>query len=361
LWLPCGCSKPGSRDAASAARLSSAIFSHVEIIGTRGTGAGEFNKPRSLAVDANDNVYVVDMTGRVQKFSPEGKFLLSWQMPQTDLGKPKGMCRDRDGNIVVLEPHYQRVSHFTPEGRLVARWGVHGTNVGELTLPRAVAVDTKGSVLVSEYTLVDRVQKFSAYGRKCLDTWGTPGVAPGEFNRAEGIAVDANDRIYVADSCNHRIQIFSTGGKLQRLYGKPGSGAGDLSYPYDVVVDAEGRQFVCEFGNSRIQVFDANDRSLEIIGKAGSAPGEFGNPWSIALDSHGNLYVADSQNHRVQKLVRKSSGRRTAASRKTPDNAPTAPAPVLAPGSDAAGVALPARMAARLRRWSGSSGACSHA
>jgi hypothetical protein len=71
--------------------------------------------------------------------------------------------------------------------------------------------------------------------------------------------------------------------------------------------------------------------------------------------------VADSQNHRVQKLVRKSSGRRTAASRKTPDNAPTAPAPVLAPGSDAAGVALPARMAARLRRWSGSSGACSHA
>jgi hypothetical protein len=187
LWLPCGCSKPGSRDAASAARLSSAIFSHVEIIGTRGTGAGEFNKPRSLAVDANDNVYVVDMTGRVQKFSPEGKFLLSWQMPQTDLGKPKGMCRDRDGNIVVLEPHYQRVNHFTTEGRLVARWGVHGTNVGELTLPRAVAVDTKGSVLVSEYTLVDRVQKFSAYGRKCLDTWGTPGVAPGEFNRGRSL------------------------------------------------------------------------------------------------------------------------------------------------------------------------------
>src|SRR5256885_12184355 len=45
-------------------------------------------RSRSVAVDREDNVYAVDMTGRVQKFSPDGKFLLSWQMPQTDKGKP---------------------------------------------------------------------------------------------------------------------------------------------------------------------------------------------------------------------------------------------------------------------------------
>ena len=59
---------------------------------------------KGLDIDV-DNLYVVDMTGRVQKFSSNGLFLLSWQMPQTDKGKPKGMSRDREGHIVVLEPH----------------------------------------------------------------------------------------------------------------------------------------------------------------------------------------------------------------------------------------------------------------
>jgi DNA-binding beta-propeller fold protein YncE len=111
----------------------------------------------------------------------------------------------------------------------------------------------------------------------------------------------------VADSCNHRIQVFSEEGKWLRSYGHPGAAPAQLSYPYDVRVDRDGYQFVCEFGNSRIQIFDAQDRAIEIIGRAGTVPGEFGYPWGAALDSAGNLYVADSQNHRVQKLIRKQS------------------------------------------------------
>ncbi|HEU0039625.1 MAG TPA: NHL repeat-containing protein, partial [Verrucomicrobiae bacterium] len=140
---------------------------------------------------------------------------------------------------------------------------------------------------------------------KLLAVIGRAGTGPGEFNRPEGICVDAQDRLYVADSCNHRIQIFSSDGKFIRQYGRPGSGWGELSYPYDIAVDADGNQFVCEFGNSRIQVFDANCQPIEIIGGPGAAPGRFANPWGVALDSRGNLYVADSQNHRVQKLVRR--------------------------------------------------------
>lgn len=296
-----GCSQNNAREQV----IESKIFSRVQIIGSRGVGVGEFNKPRSLSLDRQDNLYVVDMTGRVQKFSPEGKFLLSWQMPQTTLGKPKGMSCDKDGNVVVLEPHYQRVNHFSPAGKLVAQWGVHGTNAGQLTLPRSVAVDSHGDIFVSEYTVVDRVQEFSPDGKKLLNIFGQPGMGRGEFNRAEGMGIDAADRLYVADSCNHRIQVFSPEGKWLREYGKAGSSVGELSYPYDIRVDEAGRQYVCEFGNSRIQIFDANDRPLEILGGAGGAPGQFSNPWSIALDSKGNLYVADSQNHRVQKFLRK--------------------------------------------------------
>src|SRR5437667_12568228 len=85
------------------APIESQLFDRVQIIGSRGVGVGQLNKPRSVAVDSQDNLYVVDMTGRVQKFSPDGSFLLSWQMPQTELGKPKGMCRDHLGNIVVAQ------------------------------------------------------------------------------------------------------------------------------------------------------------------------------------------------------------------------------------------------------------------
>lgn len=290
----------------TSAPLAGRFFERVEIVGTRGTGPGQFNKPRSVAVDRADNLYVVDLTGRVQKFSPRGQWLTSWRLPETDLGKPKGMCRDQAGNIVVVEPHYQRVNHFSPEGKLVEQWGTPGRPAGKLTLPRSVAVNSRGDIFVSEYTTVDRVQGFSARGRKPILCFGAPGTADGEFNRAEGICIGPGDRIYVADSCNHRLQIFSPEGRWLRTYGRPGSGLGELSYPYDVCVDAQGHQYVCEFGNSRLQIFDAENRPLEIVGGVGLEPGRFNNPWGVALDSHGDLYVADSGNHRVQKFIRRS-------------------------------------------------------
>ena len=306
-----GCSP---RASSGTSKIPSHIFSRVDIIGSRGVGVGQLNKPRSVAVDSQDNLYVVDMTGRVQKFSSNGVFQLSWQMPQTDLGKPKGMCRDREGSIIVVEPHYSRVNHFSPAGKLLLQWGERGTNSGQLSLPRAVAVNSHNEIFVSEYQESERVQKFELNETGSAPRWsacfGKAGTSPGEFNRPEGLCVDAQDRLYVADSCNHRIQILSRDGKFIQTYGKAGKGLGELSYPYDICVDAAGRQYVCEFGNSRIQVFDANHQPIEIIGGSGAEPGQFSNPWGVALDSAGNLYVADSQNHRVQKFIRKAGDRR---------------------------------------------------
>jgi ABC-type Fe3+ transport system permease subunit/DNA-binding beta-propeller fold protein YncE len=303
--------------------IDSKLFKSVQVIGSRGVGVGQLNKPRSVAVDGQDNLYVVDMTGRVQKFSSNGVFASSWQMPQTDLGRPKGMGRDHEGNVIVVEPHYQRINFFSPNGKLVEQWGRRGTNAGELMMPRAVAVDSRDRLFVSEYGLVERVQVFNIHGgpgktasqlaagstnywsAPFVATFGRPGTGPGEFNRPEGLGIDAQDRLYVADSCNHRIQVFSADGTFLRAHGQAGKGVGDFSYPYDVQIDAAGRQFVCEFGNSRIQIFDGHDQPLEVLGGPGADPGKFNDPWGIALDSRGNLYVADSQNHRVQKFIRR--------------------------------------------------------
>lgn len=287
------------------AKLESQLFGSVQVIGSRGTGAGQFNKPRSVALDRQDNLYVVDMTGRVQKFTPDGQFLLLWQMPQTDKGKPKGMVQDAEGNIIVIEPHYSRVNHFDASGHLLAQWGQHGTNLGQLTFPRSAALNSAGEIFLSEYGQLERVLRFAPGGRACLGAIGSGGVQDGQFNRPEGIGIGPDDRLYVADSCNHRVQVFDRSGSFLHAFGSAGGGAGQMSYPYDVRVDARGLRFVCEFGNSRVQVFDEQNKPIEIVGSAGGEPGQMNNPWSIALDSRGNLYVADAGNHRVQKFIRR--------------------------------------------------------
>ena len=266
----------------------------------------QLNKPRSVAVDTQDNLYVVDMTGRVQKFSSNGVFLLSWQMPQTDLGKPKGMGRDRDGNIIVVEPHYQRVNVFSPEGKLLAQWGKRGTNAGEFMMPRAVAVNSRGEVFVSEYGVVERVQRFAPHaGRSFWPASAIPATGPASSIARRDCALMRRTAFTWPIPATTASRSFRATATSSAPMARPGKGKGELSYPYDICVDAAGRQYVCEFGNSRIQVFDANDQPLEIIGGPGAAPGQFNNPWGVALDSAGNLYVADSQNHRVQKLIRR--------------------------------------------------------
>lgn len=301
VWIGAGC----GQDADLAPSLESRFFLEVQATGRKGTGVGQFNKPRSVAVGPNDDVFAVDMTGRVQRFDSSGRYLSFWQMPETERGRPKGMGQDGNGLIIVLEPHYARVNHFTPEGKLAFQWGMRGEEPGKLTFPRAVACHSSGDLFVTEFQQVERVQRFLPAGKGLALAFGRAGDEAGAFNRPEGIGIDRRDRVFVADSCNHRIQVFDDSGRWTGEYGKPGSGAGELSYPYDVKIDAEGNQFVCEFGNSRIQVFDPEFQSVEIIGGPGSALGQFSNPWSLALDSKGNLWVADSGNHRIQKLIRK--------------------------------------------------------
>ena len=192
--------------------LQSKLFSGVTVLGSRGVSPGQFNKPRSLVCDRDDNLYVVDLTGRVQKFSPDGRYLLQWQMPETDLGKPKGMTLDHDGNVVeIVEPHYMRVNHFTPGGHL-GPVGVKGTNVGEFILPRGIAEDSHGDF--PRERVHGRGPRAALHprsrhgGARTRALWtccrpariisgvsdgggGSPGTENGQFNRAENVAVGA--------------------------------------------------------------------------------------------------------------------------------------------------------------------------
>jgi sugar lactone lactonase YvrE len=293
LCLAAGCIKPGA--ATQAPEL---------VWGKQGLAAGDFQKPRAIAIDAHDQIYVVDMTARIHVFDSNGKYLRSWRTPASVNGRPTGLTIAKSGRLFVPDTHYYRVLVYEPDGRLVdsaTLGGDMGSGPGQFGWVTDVAEDSAGNIYVSEYGANDRIQKFSPDGRFLLQ-WGGNGQEPGQFRRPQSIAIDDQDRIWVADACNHRIQVFDSDGKLTDLWGKEGSEPGQLYYPYGIALDGQGHVFVCEYGNHRVQKFNLEGRSLACWGGRGREPGQLDNPWAVALDSRLRLYVVDSGNHRIQRM-----------------------------------------------------------
>ncbi len=271
--------------------------------GRRGLSGGRLQKPRAMAIDRQDRLYVVDMTARIQVFDADGKYLHGWQTPDHKAGKPTGLSIDQEGRVLVADTHYYQLLVYSPQGELLQKMGgTLGNRPGEFGLVTDAVQDSQGNLYVSEYGEYDRIQKFAPDGRFLLQ-FGGHGSAPGQFVRPQNMAIDGEDRIWVADACNHRIQVFDVAGKLLDLWGVNGRAPGELSYPYDLIFDRDGHLYICEFGNHRVQKFTRDGKSLGTWGKEGRKEGELFNPWAIELDSQGRLHVLDSNNHRMQRVV----------------------------------------------------------
>jgi DNA-binding beta-propeller fold protein YncE len=278
--------------------------------GRRGTSDGRLTKPRGMAIDPQDRLYLVDFTARIQVFNADGEFLRGWQTPVHENGRPTGISIDRQGRVVVPDTHYFRVLFYSPEGVLLDTWGAidaegnprQGHGPGEFGLVTDVVQDSQGFYYVSEYGEYDRIQKFTPAGRYVLE-WGGHGDQPGRFRRPQSMAIDPQDRIWVADSCNHRIQVFDTEGHLLFYWGVAGAEPGRLRYPYSLAFDADGNLVICEYGNHRVQKFTADGRALGWWGTNGRQEGQTHNPWAVVVDSRGRVHVLDTNNHRVQRIV----------------------------------------------------------
>ncbi len=256
-----------------------------------------------MAIDAQDQLYIVDMTARIQVFTREGEFLRGWQTPIHEQGRPTGLSIGRSGNVLVADTHYYRLLIYSPQGELLETLGgTLGHGPGEFGLVTDAVEDSHGNLYVSEYGEFDRIQKFDPQHKYVME-WGSHGSALGQFSRPQRMAIDAQDRIWVVDACNHRIQVFDTSGKRLFHWGELGSEPGKLHYPYDLALDGEGHVYIVEFGNHRVQKFTEDGKSLGCWGTHGREPGQMHNPWSLVRDSHGQLSVLDTNNHRVQRIT----------------------------------------------------------
>lgn len=276
--------------------------------GRIGFDPGRFIRPRAMTIDPQDQLYIVDMTSRIQVFDRDGNLLRSWKTPECQYGKPVGLAWSRDDLLMVADTHYFRVLFYTPDGELVEEKTIGGTNgrgPGEFGFVTDVAEDSAGNYYVGEYGDFDRIQKFSPDGEYILE-WGSRGTELGEFLRPQGLTMDNQDRLWVADASNHRIQVFDVSVEPPQLvlhFGKNGSDPGKFNYPFQIWFDQHNnRVWVSDMGNHRLQAFTLEGEYLDSIGGPGRGPGEFHQPWSVVQDSQQALHVIDTYNHRVQRL-----------------------------------------------------------
>lgn len=278
--------------------------------GEPGITAGHLQKPRAIAIDDQDQLYIVDMTARIQVFDSDGNHLRGWKTPVSKNGRPSGLTIDRMGRLMVADTHYYRVLTYDTSGETAGQMvesatigGTLGQAPGEFGFVTDVVEDSQGNLYIGEYGDFDRIQKFSPE-REFLLQWGTHGSQLGQFRRPQNMAIDRHDHIWVVDACNHRIQVFDTEGQLLLHWGAEGSDIGQLYYPYDLAFDGQEQYiYICEYGNHRVQKFTLGGESVGCWGRHGRGPGELHNPWALALDSLGRLHVLDSNNHRVQRAI----------------------------------------------------------
>ena len=247
---------------------------------------------------AHATVWVFDaVTGRRLESWGAGLFVM-----------PHGITIDRDDNVWLTDVGRHQVFKFSSDGHLLlalGEAGVPGNDERHFNLPTDVVVANDGSFFVSDGYGNARVLKFASDGR-LLQTWGTPGTGPGEFDLPHGIAIDAAGRVLVADRSNARVQVFDPSGKFLAQWQ-----SAELRRPYAVDPAPSGRVFVADGGDqpeappdrSGVVITDTEGHVLSRFGRFGNQDGQFRLAQDLAVASDGAVYVVDAWGQRVQKFI----------------------------------------------------------
>lgn len=209
-----------------------------------------------------------------------------------DIVQPYGIALSAAGDVYITDSGNNRVVKFSPEAIYITEWGSSGSGEGQFDTPEGIAVDQAGYVYVLDWN--NRVQKFTSDGT-FVKQWGG-------FGGARGVAVSADNMVYVADVTDNRILKFTSDGILLTEWGEYGPETGQFQFPYDLAVDQNGYVYVTDYYNSRVQKFTSEGDFVTTWGEYGDSSGDFQGPWGITVSASGSVYVVDKSTSRIQKF-----------------------------------------------------------
>ena len=283
---------------------------------------GAYNERASfIGVDEgpDGNIYLLSRclqnscTGRSEpallKLDPSGRLLLSWGSEMFDF--PHGLDVDREGNVWVADQRGHQVVKFDAEGNHLMTIGERGT-AGDPPLvnePTGVLVVPGGEIFITEghsfSSGANRVTKYAADGT-FLMSWGETGSGPGEFNVPHTIALDSQGRVFVGDRANNRIQIFDQEGTLLDVWYQFGR-------PSGIAIGADNRIYVADsesYGTDNpgwrkgIRVGSARDGSVQyLIEDLEPTAIEHSGAEGVGVDSAGNVYGGVVRRRMIEKHV----------------------------------------------------------
>jgi sugar lactone lactonase YvrE len=216
---------------------------------------GLVTKAHGLRFDSHGNVWTTDVGNHtVRKFSHDGKLLMTLgtegkagDSPE-QFDQPADVAFGAHDEIFVADGYgNSRVVKLNSDGKFLQSWGKKGTGDGEFNVVHAVAVDAHGSVYVGDREN-NRIQIFRADGafQSKWDTFGAP----------FGLFLDApRQQFLIADGRAHRCLVLDGHGKTLETWGTQGKLPGQFDLPHSISMDTDGAVYVTEITGQRVQKF----------------------------------------------------------------------------------------------------------
>jgi DNA-binding beta-propeller fold protein YncE len=235
--------------------------------GLRNT-AGTFDLPHGLAVSGEGRVAVADednhalqiCSGQITNCFYVGSLGSESNPPSSSLGRwayPQDVAFDSRGRVYGIDTGNDRVQVLREDFGVYRVFMGSGSGLGQVNGARGIALMPDGRVVIAD-TGNHRIQvcdigSFVTTPVTC-EAFGNMGAAPGQFMGPIGVEVDHLERIWIADTGNHRIQVCDEQGDCV-AFGEFGTGEFQFDSPHDVAVHPAGDVAVVDTANNRVQVF----------------------------------------------------------------------------------------------------------